>query len=510
MYQINFKYRKKMKRMIKSLKQGISTVIMALAASICVAALVFACKDNDKTDNVTGGGANTNVNEYSIEYFSGFHKIKFRWKANANIGSATIYWSQRSKSETVTVTSAEWQEVQLNDMEEDSYLFEFVMQDKSGKQLPVVNISASVLGDKYIESLPVREAIIEKPETGDLTVVWSAVTSATLQHSIIEYDNGTGNMVSKDVPNTEGRTVIPRTSSNISIYGVHFPGRGLENLNSLKKRLYMPKNPRLLDKSLFEAFFMPGDNTTPEPGNSDDAWKNPLPENIDTRDIRALWDGNIRNDARPDGPAMRGILHTADQSNDWANARFKYPHCFTFSIGTMAYLTNLKLHGRGDAGAFTGHSPRYFEVWVTNNPKMREDFESDAAFEQYYRTTYVNHRAVDNQIQTNPNGNSAYTGQEYIATYTAGIYNWQEDWIKVGDFENKKPSGLNYNSANDDDRAVWGNNSADLDIMSCGFNHELTDVDTKVKYIRLVIKYPNWQHTNCINIGEVTFWGDDL
>ena len=500
----NFNRYKKMKRIIKSLKQRMSTAIMVLVASVCVAALLFACNENtDKPDD------NQEVAE-SIEVYSGYHKIKFRWEiTDSNVASTIIYWSQRSQSKTVSVTQG-WQETQLDDLAEDVYYFEFVMQDKSGNLSKPIEIPGAVFGDSYIESLPVRGASLDRLPSGEVEVSWLPVTSATLQSSVVEYLDNNGAPASKEVANSESKTLLPSSSSGISIYAVHLPLRGLETINSLKRRIYMPKNPKLLDKSLFEAFFMPGDNTTPEPGNSDDAWKNPLPANIDNRDIRALWDGNIRNDARPDGPAMRGILHTADQSNDWANARFKFPHCFTFSIGTQAYLTKLKLHARGDAGAFTGHSPRYFEVWVTDKPKMREDFDSDAAFELYYRTTYVNHRAVDNQTQTNPNGNSAYTGQEYILTPPAGIYNWQEDWMKIGDFENGKPSGLNYNSANDDDRALWGNNSADLDIMTCGFDHELTDVDTKVKYVRLVIKYPNWQHTNCINIGEVTFWGDDL
>ena len=501
MYKLNFNIAKKMKRIIQSLNQRMSTVIMTLVVSVCVSALVSACNDNDKPDE------NLELTQ-SIEVYSGYHKIKFRWEiTDPNITGTTIYWSQRSKSKTVSVAQG-WQETQLDDMAEDVYYFEFVMQDKSGNLSKPIEIPGAVFGDSYIESLPIRGASVDKLQNGQVEIIWSPVSSATLKHSVVEYlDNNLP--ATKEVSNSESKTTLPSSCSGIAIYAVHFPLKGLESINSLKKRLFMPKNPVLLDKSLYAAFFMPGDNTTPEPGNSDDAWKNPLPSNIDTRDIRALWDGNSRNDARPGGPAMRGILHTVDQSNDWANARFKYPHCFTFSIGTPAYLTKLKMHPRSDAGAFTGPSPRYFEIWVTDNPKLREDFDSDAAFELYYRTTYVNHRAVDNQTQTNPNGNSAYTGQEFIATPPAGIRNWQQDWLKIGDFENKKPSGLNYNSANDDDRAVWGNNSADLDIMTCGFDHALTDVDTKVKYVRLVIKYPNWQHTNCINMGEVTFWGDN-
>ena len=495
-----------MKRIIKSPYQGMKTAIMALVASVCVAAMMFACNNNDKDKPDDA----REIAE-SIEVYSGYHKIEFRWKiTNSGVERTVISWKQGSenKSLTVPLSGGEWQEALLDDMEEDIYYFTFVMQERSGNSSNSIEIPGVVFGDNYIESLNIRGARLERQQSGQIEVIWSAVSSATLQHSVVEYLND-GVVATKEAANSESSTLLPSTANSISIYAVHLPKNGMETLNSPKSRIFLPKNPSLLDKALFEAYFLPGDNTTPQPGNSDDAWKNPLPAEIDQRDIRALWDGNIRNDPRPDGPAMRGILHTVDQSNDWANALFKYPHCFTFSVGVQAYLTDLKFHARGEQGAFTGHIPRYFEVWATDNPKTLADFENEAAFELYYRTTYVNHRAIDEQIQTNPNGNAAYTGQEWIATHPAGINNWQNDWFKIGDFENRKPSGLNFNQANDDDRAVWGNGTADLDIMTCGFDHVLTDVDTKVKYIRLVVKYPNWQHTNCINIGELTFWGDN-
>ncbi|KAA6324663.1 hypothetical protein EZS27_026033 [termite gut metagenome] len=57
-----------------------------------------------------------------------------------------------------------------------------------------------------------------------------------------------------------------------------------------------------------------------------------------------------------------------------------------------------------------------------------------------------------------------------------------------------------YNQRNDADNAAWTE----------GADFNLRDLGKKVRYIRLVIKYPNWQNTNCINLGEITLYGDDI
>jgi len=530
-------------------------VIAAAMIALCAAIFMFACDDMnslhqeylDRGEGIYIGG----VVSDSIEVYSGYRKIQFRWKINADprIDKTVIYWDQRTGRRDVPVVRTTegdmWMETLLDDMPEAEYIFEFEMQDKVGNISKATEVVGIVWGDVYIENLRGRGIKeLSRLETGETQIIWEAVSFLSILRTEIEYMDADGDPVTVTVPNDDDKTLLEglSTGDNISVYAVHLPEKGLENINSLKRRFVIPKFERMLDKSKFFEFFRPGDNTTPQPGNNDNAWQNPLPLNLDNRDIRALWDGNIRNDRRgdrsttnpymrfgnPSSPwyvegetttltnadGMRGILHTEDQSGQWENARFKFPHHFTFSIGTFANLSRLKLYSRGDAGSFTGHVPRYFELWATDEPKTIDDFENQAAFELYYRTTYVEHKDIDNQIQQNPNGNAAYAGrgkEVFVQPAPApGINNWQQDWVKIGDFENRKPSGLNYNQRNDADNAVWGNGNDNLNLMNHGFEFELPDIGKRVKYIRLVVKYPNWQHTNCINIGEVTFWGDDL
>jgi hypothetical protein len=200
------------------------------------------------------------------------------------------------------------------------------------------------------------------------------------------------------------------------------------------------------------------------------------------------------------------ILHTEDQSGN-AGAGFKFPHHFTFDIGIPATLSRLHIWCRVDNAAFTGHSPRFFELWATDAPKELKDFPSKDDFERYYRTTYVTQKKPDDYLSnTAPQYTDKVTqaqanSRNYVSsTPEPGIYNWQEDWVKLGDFEIEKPSASAYNTSNDADKALWSN----------GSDFNLIDVGTKVRYLRLVIKYPNWQNTNCINLGEITLYGDDI
>ena len=45
---------------------------------------------------------------------------------------------------------------------------------------------------------------------------------------------------------------------------------------------------------------------------------------------------------------------------------------------------------------------------------------------------------------------------------------------------------------------------------AAGWEYEINEDISRVRYIRLVIKNQNWQGSNCVNIGEITLWGDDL
>ena len=300
--------------------------------------------------------------------------------------------------------------------------------------------------------------------------------------------------------------------------------------------------PNLLNKALFVPALRPGDNSTPYPNNNgtpETGWQSAYnTANMNERCLRAIWDGNTQNPpwaydwalggespipmggVNPDHP--RGILHTRNYGHGTVealqNSAFKYPHTFTFSIGDHAVLSKFKFHLKSDGTPFTEHGPRYFELWATDELKTEADFANNAEFLQYYMTTYVEHVMVlDNQIRDTPNGEGVSRADATAMINPApapGIYNWQQDWVMLRDIEIVKPSQLNYIVVNDDDREIVkgfrGSADANINrnILEYGFDFNMPYVDKKMKYIRIVVKYPNWGLSNIIVIGEVTFWGD--
>ncbi len=506
-------------------------IIFKLIIAACFAVIMISCDDmNSLHEEYLDRGIDIYIGVAdSLSVQPGLNKIGFKWKINADprISKTVIRWEESAggtmvdKSATIPVVRTTedemWLEHVLYNIPEAEYIFKFQILDNSGNTSKTMEISGSVLGDVYVENLRNRNfKSIAKLVTGEMQIEWELAPSGTLLYSVVEYVNTNGETVSIDVPNDEEKTLLKglETGDEIELYSVHFPENGLETFQSKGRYYIMPKFERLLNKGRFVAAFKPGDNTTPHPGGGADDWMKSITDfGVGQRSLAKIWDGGAANNSN-----SRTILHTEDQSGN-ASARFKFPHHFTIDMGANAALSTFKIWCRADNGAFTGHSPRFFELWATDVPKELGDFADQAAFEQYYRTTYVTQKDPAKYAANDANYTDKLTQVDsrcttnYIATTpAAGIYNWQEDWVKLGDFEIEKPSGLNYNSSNDADKALWGSSSTNSPeaLESCGFSFSLPESTKKYRYVRLVIKFPNWQNTNCINLGEISIYGDDI
>ena len=496
-----------------SLMTGIKTITMVLAVLLMV--FTFSCEDvNSIHQQYLNRGESIYIGAAdSIIVHPGNHKIKFEWKINSDprISKAVIYWNRRDTSVTIPVSRIAakgdiWLETQLNNMKEGEYIFEFEMQDNNGNISRAMEIYGGVLGDVYIENLRSRGIKeLRKLETGQMQITWEAVNSPTLQYSEVEYLNTLGEKVVVKVLNTDDKTLLQGLNSgdNVKLYAIHLPDSGIENFMSPKVTYVMPKFERELRKTRFVAAFKPGDNTTPHPGNGDQDYLKQITDfSVGMRSLAKIWDGGALNNI--DG---KTIMHTEDQTGQGITARFKFPHHFTIDIGGLAILNRIRIWPRGDVGAFTGHSPRFFEVWAADVPRQLADFATKAEFEAYYRNTYVVQKDPSNYLAS---GNATYTDKltqansscmNFITPNPApGLVNWQQEWVKLGDFEVPKPSALVYGQMNDADKAAW----------AAGAEFKLNEIGKKVRYIRIVIKFPTWQNTNCINLGEISLFGDDL
>lgn len=368
----------------------------------------------------------------SLKAYAGYEKVRFTWELNADprITKTVIYWNSRADSAVVDVNRTQSGRLQMNydiaPIDEYSYVFEFVTKDDDGHFSLPVEVSVDIYGESYIQTLKNRSvSSITKQVDGSMLILWDDISSATVQYVTVKYVvNGVEKTVRVENDETETLLEDLKTGDVISIVTTHLPEDALETLDAPAREYTMPKLEREINKSNFTVVELFGDNNTV------------LSQG---RNLSKIWDG---------GTANPSILHTVENA-----AGFDFPHHFTFDLGVLAEISRFRIWPRTDASPFTGHSPRYFEIWGTDELKAEIDDES------YWKSDA-----------------------------------WKSDWKLMGDHEIIKPAST------DEQKTEW----------AAGWEYEVDEAISRVRYIRLVIKSPNWQNSNCVNIGEITLWGDDL
>lgn len=367
----------------------------------------------------------------SLNALSGYEKVRFNWEVNADprITKTVIYWNHRSDSIVIDLNRTESGRMKLSydleNLNEGTYTFEFITRDNQGHFSMPVELVVEIFGDFYKQSLRNRGvASITKQPDETMVIEWEPIASKTVQYVTVKYVTG-GVEQSIRVENDEMRTVLTglKTNDIVGIVTTHFPENALEPLDSPVREYVMPKLEREINKTRFSIVVLSGDNTSV----------------AGDRNLARIWDGATGNP---------NILHTVENASG-----FNFPHHFTFDMGVLAELSRFRIWPRTEAGAFTGHSPRYFEIWATDELKRPENDDG------YWKSD-----------------------------------SWKNDWKLIGDHEITKPA------ATADQGAEW----------TAGWEYAIDDDIDRVRYIRLVIKNSNWQGSNCVNIGEITFWGDDL
>lgn len=363
----------------------------------------------------------------SLKAFSGYEKIRFTWELNADprITKTVIYWNQRADSIVVDVKRTQSGRLQLAydlaDIEEDSYVFEFITRDNEGHFSLPVEVPVDVYGPLSQQTLRNRGIVsITKQTDGSMLITWEDIAYPTIQYVTVYYEID-GDELSTQVENSESQTILNglNTGDIIKVVTTYFPENALETLDSPAREYTLPKLEREINKANFSMVVLAGDNTSVN----------------NNRPLSKIWDGSATNP---------NILHTVENA-----AGFNFPHHFTFDMGVLAEISRFRIWARADVTAFTGHSPRYFEIWGTN------------------------------ELQKAVGDNTYWVTDD-----------WKADWVLMGDHEIIKPTA--------NESAVW----------AAGWEYDVSESAGKVRYIRLVINSPNWQGSNCVNIGEITLWGD--
>ncbi len=365
----------------------------------------------------------------SIKVHPGYEKVLLEWEINADprITKVVIYWNQRTDSVLIDVNRTQSGAIQMNhyleNLREGDYTFEFITRDNEGHYSMVQQAAVLIYGESYTQTLRNRNvASIAKQTDGSMLITWDPISNREIQYTTITYTkDGITEFVRIENTDTETSLTELETGDKINIFTTYLPENALETLDSPVREYTLPKLEREINKAKFSIIVLTGDNTSVN----------------NSRDLSRIWDGS---------PTNPNILHTVENA-----AGFNFPHHFTFDMGVLAEISRLRIWPRTDAGAFTGHSPRYFEIWGSNELKNASDDET------YWKTEA-----------------------------------WKEDWKLMGDHEIIRPGS--------DQAAAW----------AAGWEYDVNEEIGRVRYIRLVIKNQNWQGSNCVNIGEITLWGDDL
>ncbi|WP_298650258.1 DUF4998 domain-containing protein [uncultured Proteiniphilum sp.] len=367
----------------------------------------------------------------SVKVHPGYEKVLLKWEINADprITKVVIYWNQRADSVTIDVNRTQSGRIQMNhyleNIEEGDYVFEFITRDNEGHYSMVQQAAVLIYGESYTQTLRNRNvSSITKQTDGSMLIRWDPIANREIQYTTITYTkDGITEFVRVENTDTETYLTELETGDKISVFTTYLPENAIETLNSPAREYILPKLEREINKANFSIVILTGDNTSVN----------------GIRDLSKIWDKATGNP---------GILHTIENAPG-----FNFPHHFTFDMGVLAEISRFRIWPRTEVGAFTGHSPRYFEIWGTDELKKAHDDES------YWKSD-----------------------------------NWKNDWLLLGDHEIIKPA------TSADQSAAW----------AAGWEYNVNENIGRVRYIRLIIKNSNWQGSNCVNMGEITLWGDDL
>lgn len=367
----------------------------------------------------------------SLKVSAGYERVLLTWELNADprITRTVVYWNSKADSAVIEVNRTQSGRLpmsyRLDNIAEGSYTFVLITRDNEGHFSMPSEIIATIYGESYSSQLRNRGvSAISRQTDGTMLIEWDALSSLDIQYVTVTYDvNGAEQTVR--VKNDENKTFLSGLApgDKIRVFTAYLPEGALDELYSPYTEYTMPKLEREINKANFSTVILAGDNTSVN----------------GVRDLSKIWDGITGNP---------NILHTVENA-----AGFSFPHHFTFDMGVLAEISRFRIWPRTDATAFTGHSPRFFEIWGTD------------------------------VLQADPSDDTYWKSEA-----------WKDDWALMGDHEIVKPTSTT------DQATAW----------AAGWEYEVSDAIGKVRYIRLVIKSPNWQGSNCVNIGEITLRGDDL
>ena len=125
----------------------------------------------------------------------------------------------------------------LEEIPEDSYIFEFVTTDGIGHYSLSKEVSLEVLGDSYASSLRNRSiASVEQREDGSLALIWEPIASNNIQHTTLEYElNGESHSVKVENGETETLLTGLNIGDEVVVFSTFLPPNAFETFDSPRR-----------------------------------------------------------------------------------------------------------------------------------------------------------------------------------------------------------------------------------------------------------------------------------
>ena len=220
--------------------RGVSLLLVCV-----IGMLFFACDDVNTIHQEyydRGEGIYTGAVD-SLHYQVGYEKVRFTWEVNADprIREVLIYWNERADSVVLEVNREQDERFAmshlLEEIPEDSYIFEFVTTEGIGHYSLSKEVSLEVLGDSYASSLRNRSiASVEQREDGSLALIWEPIASNNIQHTTLEYElNGESHSVKVENGETETLLTGLNIGDEVVVFSTFLPPNAFETFDSPRR-----------------------------------------------------------------------------------------------------------------------------------------------------------------------------------------------------------------------------------------------------------------------------------
>ncbi|MDR0698912.1 MAG: discoidin domain-containing protein [Tannerella sp.] len=197
--------------------KNLMKIIYRLGMMVCL--LCASCSDmNELSDRFLGKGETTYaVMPDSVAVGAGKERVKFEVYIKTNrVKTIRIYWNNRTDSTDIETDNTDGVFSQIiENLREQSYLFNVVNIDSYGNKSLPYEISGRALGEKYESAMVNRRLIsIYADKSGGKVLEWGSVDeSLDVKYSEVSYTNVDGRETVRTVPLSEAITVIPDIKS---------------------------------------------------------------------------------------------------------------------------------------------------------------------------------------------------------------------------------------------------------------------------------------------------------